>query len=66
MAITNPVRDLYNLLALIHRDGGQHTDNVGLKQSVLDANHRIVELNVLSDLIATRPHLRGTLYETQN
>ena len=31
------------LLARIHRDGGQHTDAVGLAQSVADAEQRITE-----------------------
>jgi hypothetical protein len=29
---------LHNLLAIIHRDGGQHTQEVGVEQSVKDAH----------------------------
>jgi hypothetical protein len=32
--------DLNNLLAIIHRDGGHHTEEVGTRQSVADA-HRV-------------------------
>ena len=28
---------LLDLLAVLHRDGGQHTDRVGVRQSVVDA-----------------------------
>ena len=33
---------LMNLLAVIHRDGGHHTDAVGLEQSLKDAHERVV------------------------
>jgi hypothetical protein len=33
-------RHLLNLLAIIHRDGGHHTAEVGLEQSVKDAHER--------------------------
>lgn len=32
---------LRELLAVIHRDGGHHTNNVGLKQSWKDAMQRV-------------------------
>ena len=37
------VRRLQNLLARVHRDGGQHTDEVGLEQSCADADRIITE-----------------------
>lgn len=33
---------LRNLLAVIHRDGGHHTSDVGLKQSVKDAQAKVI------------------------
>jgi hypothetical protein len=43
------VRDLKNLLAIIHRDGGHHTGDVGVSQSVADAHaswaHLVSERN---------------------
>lgn len=35
---------LQDLLAIIHRDGGQHTQEVGLEQSVTDAKERFYQL----------------------
>ena len=35
---------LKNLLARIHRDGGHHTEWVGLPKSVDDAHHKISQL----------------------
>lgn len=35
---------LRDLLAVIHRDGGHHTDEVGIEKSVADAHTRILEL----------------------
>ncbi len=35
-------RLLYDLLALIHGDGGEHTSSLGLKQSVYDARGRVL------------------------
>lgn len=35
---TDAATHLLNLLAVIHGDGGHHTDRVGLKQSVADAH----------------------------
>lgn len=40
-----PEELLLNLLARIHRDGGQHTGRVGLVQSCLDADRRTAMLN---------------------
>ena len=37
---------LCELLALIHRDGGQHTDEVGLARSVFDAEKRLAITSV--------------------
>lgn len=36
---------LLNLLARIHRDGGQYTEEHGLDKSVADANARVATLN---------------------
>ena len=36
---------LLSLLARIHRDGGHHTESVGLARSVYDADNRVAELN---------------------
>jgi len=36
---------LLNLLARIHRDGGHHTEEVGLTQSVYDADKKVAEFN---------------------
>ena len=36
---------LCELLATIHRDGGHHTDEVGLVQSVFDAEKKIYNKN---------------------
>ena len=41
-------RQLRNLLAVIHRDGGHHTEKVGLEVSISDAMKIVVELR--SDL----------------
>ena len=37
------VDSLMDLLAIIHRDGGQHTKEVGITQSVIDAKKIISE-----------------------
>ena len=42
-------RHLLNLLARIHRDGGQHTAAVGLEKSVEDADLRVAWLNSMED-----------------
>lgn len=34
---------LHELLAVIHRDGGQHTDLVGFAVSVADAERKVLE-----------------------
>lgn len=39
-------RHLGNLLARIHRDGGHHTEAVGLEQSVADAYEIVARLHV--------------------
>ena len=40
--------DAMDLLAVIHRDGGHHTSDVGVEQSVLDAIQIIHEMRGLS------------------
>jgi hypothetical protein len=40
---------LLNLLAVIHRDGGHHTSEVGVEQSVEDAYNVINELKLQID-----------------
>jgi hypothetical protein len=40
---------LLNLLARIHRDGGHHTEEVGLATSVFDADKRVAELNTIDE-----------------
>ena len=40
---------LLNLLARIHRDGGHHTEEVGLTQSVYDADKKVADLNMQSE-----------------
>ena len=35
---------LHNLLARIHRDGGQHTAKVGLEQSALEADRKVADM----------------------
>lgn len=39
----SPERMLRDLLAVIHGDGGHHTEEVGLEQSVIDAGNRVSE-----------------------
>lgn len=43
---------IHDLLALIHRDGGQYTCDVGLKQSVTDAKAKIVAWKARDDELA--------------
>lgn len=38
---------LEDLLAIIHRDGGQHTHSVGLEQSVKDAKAEYYRLRIV-------------------
>lgn len=38
-----------NLLAITHKDGGQHTTKVGVKQSCKDAKETVVELRRLNE-----------------
>ncbi len=40
---------LKNLLAVIHRDGGEHTDQVGVTQSVVDAIEVWAALRIKAD-----------------
>jgi hypothetical protein len=40
---------LLSLLAVIHRDGGHHTADVGLEQSVKDAMEKVSVLNARGD-----------------
>jgi hypothetical protein len=40
---------LMNLLARIHRDGGHHTSAVGVEQSALDADAKVVAWIALED-----------------
>lgn len=42
-------RLLLSLLAVIHRDGGQHTDAFGLAQSVADAKAKVLALHEVDD-----------------
>jgi len=42
-------RLLLNLLAVIHRDGGQHTDSVGVSRSAADAHEAWAALMVMRD-----------------
>ena len=37
-ALKEENKELLNLLAIIHRDGGHHTEEVGIKQSINDAH----------------------------
>src|SRR5574337_309542 len=37
LAVWGPEQDLRSLLAVIHRDGGHHTEAAGIAQSALDA-----------------------------
>ena len=41
---STPEEILRELLATIHRDGGHHTEKVGLEQSALDAEIKISNL----------------------
>ena len=43
-------QELGNLLAIIHRDGGHHTDEVGVEQSVKDAHQVWAEQRTIMDL----------------
>jgi hypothetical protein len=36
------LQHLHNLLARIHRDGGHHSEKVGLTQSIADADDKVV------------------------
>lgn len=49
-------QQLGDLLAVVHRDGGQHTDEVGLAQSVADAKARVFgQISEAEDLRAEAP-----------
>ena len=52
-------QELGNLLAIIHRDGGHHTDAVGEKQSVEDAH------KVWADLMTENERLRAALRDAR-
>ena len=56
---------LQGLLAIIHRDGGHHTEYRGLELSVQDAQQKIVTLYQTIDqlLPALRDRFDGTVYE---
>lgn len=45
----NNLARLRDLLALIHRDGGHHTEEVGLEQSYFDAVGQIVHLRTANE-----------------
>jgi hypothetical protein len=45
------VDPLRNLLAIIHRDGGHHTDAVGVEQSVADAHQVWAELRLQAEAV---------------
>jgi hypothetical protein len=45
---------LKNLLAVIHRDGGHHTEWVGLRQSISDAESEVVRLTRERDSALSR------------
>jgi len=57
--IPNYYFSLRNLLAVLHGDGGHHTDKVGLKQSIEDAIKKVNELHL-------KIALQGDHNETQN
>lgn len=44
--IPNYYFSLRDLLAVLHGDGGHHTDKVGLKQSIEDAIKEVNELHL--------------------
>ena len=48
-ALTMTERERDNLLARIHRDGGHHTDAVGLVQSLADADKKVAMMNSEND-----------------
>lgn len=45
----NAMEMLGNLLAVIHRDGGHHTTEVGLEQSIEDANGVMAKVWAFAD-----------------
>lgn len=46
-----PEKMLRELLATLHGDGGQHTDIVGLAQSVLDAEQRLETSSAVNTIV---------------
>jgi PncC family amidohydrolase len=60
--------DLHNLLAVIHRDGGHHTEKVGLKRSVEDAAALVLSLrnpdNSLTHLVGDQARKLGLTLAT--
>ena len=45
-AAADTLKQLRELLAIIHRDGGHHTDKVGIEQSVNDAHQVWAKLRI--------------------
>jgi predicted RNase H-like nuclease (RuvC/YqgF family) len=50
----NRYRDLKDLLAVIHRDGGHHTAQVGVTQSVRDAHNKWAALTSRAEAAETK------------
>ncbi len=62
--------ELLNLLAVLHRDGGHHTDRVGLLQSIVDAKESISSneryANALDEGFNAANGRRSTVPESPN
>jgi hypothetical protein len=49
-----------NLLAVIHRDDGRHTEEFGLVQSIRDAQHVITRLRIAAELNKPKREIKGS------
>ena len=60
-SVDGSLAPLLNLLAVIHRDGGHHTDAVGTERSCLDAEKRLLSerLDIISRSDAGAPRSVG-------
>lgn len=50
---------LRDLLAVIHRDGGEHTALKGIRQSVLDAHQVWAKLRIAAELNKPKPKMKS-------
>lgn len=56
---------LNNLLAVIHRDGGQHQDEVGTEQAVADAMEAVVKMRERITELEAELHAAETVHDNE-